>query len=55
MSLGDWNAKVGSKEIPVVTGKFAFGVQNEAGESLIEFCKNNTLVIANNFFQQHKR
>ena len=53
--IGDWNAKVGSQEIPVVTGKFAFGVQNEAGESLIEFCKNNTLVIANNFFQQHKR
>ena len=47
---GDWNAKVGSQEIPRVTGKFGLGVQNEAGQRLIEFCQENTLVIANNFF-----
>ena len=52
---GDWNAKVGSQEIPGVTGKFALGVQNEAGKRLIEFCQENTLVIANTLFQQHKR
>ena len=51
----DWNAKVGSQEIPVVTGKFGFGVQNEAGQKLIEFCQENALVIANTLFQQHKR
>ena len=53
--IGDWNAKVGSQEIPGVTGKFGFGVQNEAGQRLIEFCQGNALVIANTFFQQHKR
>ena len=53
--IGDWNAKVGSQEIPEVTGKFGLGVQNEAGKSLIEFCQENTLVIANTLFQQHKR
>ena len=53
--IEDWNAKVGSQEIPGVTGKFGFGVQNEAGQRLREFCQENTLVIANNFFQQHKR
>ena len=53
--IGDWNAKVGSQEIPGVTGKFGLGVQNEAGQSLIEFCQENTLVIANTLFQQHKR
>ena len=53
--IGDWNAKVGSQETPGVTGKFGFGVQNEAGQSLIEFCQENTLVIANTLFQQHKR
>ena len=37
--IGDWNAKVGSQEIPGVTGKFGLGVQNEAGQRLIEFCK----------------
>ena len=52
---GDWNAKVGSQEISRVTGKFGLGVQNEAGQRLIEFCQENTLVIANTFFQQHKR
>ena len=53
--IGDWNAKVGSQEIPGVTGKFHLGVQNEAGQRLIEFCQENTLVTANTLFQQHKR
>ena len=53
--IGYWNAKVESQEIPGVTGKFAFGVQNEAGQRLIEFCQENTLVIANTLFQQCKR
>ena len=52
---GDWNAKVGSQETPGVTGKFSLGIQNEAGQRLIEFCQQNTLVIANILFQQHKR
>ena len=52
---GDWNAKVGSQEIPGVTCKFHLGVQNEAGQRLKEFCQENALVIANTFFQQHKR
>ena len=53
--MGDWKAKVGSQETPEVTGKFGLGVQNEEGQRLIEFCQENTLVIANNLFQQHKR
>ena len=53
--IGNWNAKVGSQEIPGVTGKFGLGVQNEAGKGLTEFCQENTLVIANILFQQHKR
>ena len=53
--IGDWNAKVGSQETPRVTGKFGFGVWNEAGQRLIEFCQENALVIANTLFQQHKR
>ena len=53
--IGDWNAKVGSHEIPRITGNFGFGVQNEAGQRLTEFCQENTLVIANTLFQQHKR
>ena len=53
--IGDWNAKVGSQEIPVVTGKFDLVVQNEAGQRLTEFCQENALVIANTIFQQHKR
>ena len=53
--IGDWNAKVGSQETPGVTGKFGLGVWNEAGQRLIEFCQDNTLVIANTLFQQHKR
>ena len=48
---GNWNAKVGSQEIPRVTGKFGLGVQNEAGKRLTEFCQENTLVIANTLFQ----
>ena len=52
--IGDWNSRVGSQETPGVTGKFGLGVQNEAGQRLIEFCKENALVIANNLFQQHK-
>ena len=52
---GDWNAKVGSKETPGVTGKFGLGIQNEAGQKLTEFSQENTLVIANTLFQQHKR
>ena len=53
--IGYWNTKVGSQETPGVTGKFDFGVQNEAGQRLIEFCQENALVIANTLFQQHKR
>ena len=53
--IGDWNAKVGSQEIPGVTGKFGLGIWNEAGQRLIEFCQENALVIANTLFQQHKR
>ena len=53
--IGDWNAKVGRQETPGVAGKFDLGVQNEAGQRLIEFCQENALVIANTFFQQHKR
>ena len=53
--IGDWNAKVGSQEIPGVTSKFGLGVQNEAGKSLTEFYEENILVIANTLFQQHKR
>ena len=53
--IGDWNGKVGSQETPGVTGKFALGVQNEAGQQLIEFCQENTLVIANTLFQQYKK
>ena len=53
--IGDWKAKVGSQEILGVTGKFGLGVQNEARQRLIESCQENTLVIANTLFQQHKR
>ena len=52
--IGDWNAKAGSQATPGVTGKFGFGVQNEAGQRQIEFCQENALVIANTVFQQHK-
>ena len=53
--IGDWNAKVESQETPGVTGKFGFGIQNEAGQRLIEFCQENSLVITNTCFQQCKR
>ena len=53
--IGDWNGKVGSQEIPGVTDKLCLGVQKETGQRLIEFCQENTLVIANTLFQQHKR
>jgi len=53
--IGDWNAKVGSQEILGVAGKFGLGVQNKAGQRLIEFCQENALVITNTLFQQHKR
>ena len=53
--IGDWNAKVGSQETPGVAGKFGLGVQNEAGQRLIEFCQENTLIIANTLFQHPKR
>ena len=53
--IGDWNANVGSQETPGVTDKFGIGMQNEAGQRLIEFCQENALVIANTLFQQHKR
>ena len=53
--IGDWNAKVGSQEIPGVTGKFGLEVQNEARQRLIEFCQENALVIANTLFQQQEK
>ena len=52
--IGDWNAKVGSQETPGVTSKFGLGMRNEAGQRLIEFCQENTLVIANTLFQQQE-
>ena len=55
MITGDWNAKVGSQEIPGVTGKFGLGVQNEAGQRQTEFCQKNALIIANILLQKHKR
>ena len=53
--IGDWNAKGGSQELPGITGKIGPGIQNEAGQRLIEFCQENAQVIANTLFQQHKR
>ena len=53
--IGDWNAKVGSQETPGVTGNFALGLQNEAGQRLTEFCQENALFTANTLFQQNKR
>ena len=53
-TIGDWNAKVGSQEIPGVTGKFGLGVQNVARPRLAEFCQENTLVIANTLLQQQE-
>ena len=54
-TIGDWNAKVGNQETPGITGKFGLGIQNEAGQRLVEFCQENALIIANTLFQQHKR
>ena len=51
----DWNTKIGSQGILGVTGKFSLGVQNEAGQSPIEYYQENTLVIVNTIFKQHKR
>ena len=53
--IGDWNAKVGSQEIPGITSKFGLGVPNEVEQRLTEFCQQNTVVIANTLFQQPKR
>ena len=53
--LGNWNAKVGSQEIPGITDKFGHGVQREAWQKLTEFCQGNPLVIENTLFQQHRR
>ena len=53
--IGDWNAQLGSQETPGVTGKFGLGIQNEAGQRLIEFYQENTLVIENTLLQQQKR
>ena len=52
---GGWNAKVACQDTPGVTGKFGLGLQNEAGQRLMEFCKENSLVKAITLFQQHKR
>ena len=53
--IGNWNAKVGSQGIHGVTGKLGLAVQNEARKRLTEFCQENSLLIANTLFQQHKR
>ena len=53
--IGDWNTKVGNQEMPGLTGKFGLAIQNEAGQRLIDFCEENTLVIADTCFQQHER
>ena len=52
--IGDWNAKVGSQEMPGITGKFGLRVQNETGQMLVEFCQENALVIANALFQHNR-
>ena len=54
-TIRDWNAKIGIQETTGVTGKFGLGMQNEAGQRLIEFCQENALVVANTLFQQRKR
>ena len=53
--IGDWNGKVAGQETPGITSKFGLGLQNEAGQRLVEFFQENTLVIENTFFPQHKR
>ena len=52
--IGDSNGKIESQEISGITGKSGLGVENEAGQRLTEFCQENTLVIPNTLFQQHK-
>ena len=52
---GDWIAKLGSQEIPGVTGTSGLGLQNKAGQRLTKFCQENALVITNTLFQRHKR
>ena len=54
-TIGDWNAKVGSQEIPGVAGIFGLGIQNEAGQRLTEVCQENALITANTLFQQRNR
>ena len=51
---GGWNVKLGSQEIPGATGKSGLRLQNEARQRLTEFCQENTLVITNTLFKQHK-
>jgi len=53
--IGNWNVKVQNQVIRRITGKLGLGIQNEAGQMLTEFCEENTLIIANTLFQQHKR
>ena len=53
--IGDWKSRVGSQELPELTGKFDLEIQNEAGQRLTEFCQESSLVIANALFQQNKR
>ena len=53
--IWDWNAKVGSQEIPGIKGKLGLGVKNEARQRLTSFGQENAWVIANTLFQQHKR
>ena len=53
--IGDWKAKVRSQETPGISGKFGLGIQNEAGQRLIEFCQENTRVIANTLFQKQEK
>ena len=53
--IGNWNAKVGNQEEHRITGKFGLPIENEAGQSLTEFCQENVLVTTNTLFQQHKR
>ena len=53
--IEDWISKLGSQEIPGVTGKFGLGIQNEAGQRLTEFFQEKAPAIANTLFEQHKR
>ena len=50
--IGPWNAKIGSQELPGVTGKFGLGVQNEASQRLIEFCQENSTGQASTLFHK---